>query len=138
MSDQIRNFMGYMWVQREGDVYTIGINEEGLEEIQEINSIELPSENEEVDADASVGSIETDDGPLDIYSPVSGNVIEINTAVLEDPSLLQEDPYDAWLLKIESEDDLDDSDDDEDEDDDDDDDSDEDEDDEDYADDDEE
>lgn len=115
MSDQVRNFMGYMWVQREGDVYTIGINEEGLEEIQEINSIELPAENEEVDADTAVGSIETDDGPLDIYTPVSGNVVEINTAVLEDPSLLQEDPYDSWLLKIESDDDLDDSEDDEDE-----------------------
>lgn len=121
---EYRNFMGYLWVQKEDNIYTIGINEEGLEEISEINSIELPQENEEIEADVVLGSLETDDGPLDIYSPVSGTVIEINPAVVEDPSIIQEDPFDAWLLKIESEEDMDDVDDDEDEDDDDDDDED--------------
>jgi glycine cleavage system H protein len=111
MSDQYRNFMGYLWVQREDNIYTIGINEEGLEEITEIESIELPQEKEEVEADAVIGGIETSDGPLDIYSPVSGTIIEINTAVSEDPSIIQEDPYDAWLVKIESEEDMDDVDD---------------------------
>jgi len=125
MSDQYRNFMGYLWVLREDNVYTIGVNEEGLEEITEIESIELPQDREEVEADAIIGSIETNDGPLDIYTPVSGTVIEINTAVTEDPSIIQEDPYDAWLVKIESEEDMDEADD-EDEDDDDDDEEDED------------
>ena len=110
MSEQYRNYMGYLWVQQEGNVFTIGINEEGLEEVTEINSIELPQENEEIEAEVVLGSLETDDGPLDIYSPVSGTVIEINTAVTEDPSIIQEDPYDAWLLKIESEEEMDESD----------------------------
>ncbi|MEZ0391073.1 MAG: glycine cleavage system protein H, partial [Pseudobdellovibrionaceae bacterium] len=51
------------------------------------------------------GSLETDEGPLDIYSPVAGNVVEVNNTVLEDPTLIQDDPYDAWLFKVESEDD---------------------------------
>lgn len=117
MSDQYRNFMGYLWVQKEDNVYTIGINEDGLEEITEINTVELPQENEQIEADVAIGSVETDDGPLDIYSPVGGNVIEVNTAVTEDPSIIQEDPYDAWLVKIESTEDMDDADEDEDEDD---------------------
>lgn len=121
MSEQISNYMGYLWVQKEDNVYTIGINEEGLEEISEINSVDLPAENESVDADTVIGSIETDDGPLDIYSPVSGTVVEINTAVVDEPDAIQQDPYDNWLVKIESEDDLEDEDIDEDEDDDDDD-----------------
>jgi glycine cleavage system H protein len=108
MSDQYRNFMGYLWVLREDNVYTIGINEEGLEEITDIESIEMPQEREEIEADAIIGSVETNDGPLDIYSPVAGTVIEINTAVTEDPTIIQEDPYDAWLVKIESEEDMDD------------------------------
>ena len=120
MSENYQNFMGYLWMQKENDVYTIGINEEGLQEITEINSIELPSDGEEVDADVVIGSIETDDGTMDIYSPVSGKVIEVNSAVLEDPSIIQEDPLDAWLVKIESEEELEDEDADEEDDDDDD------------------
>ena len=52
--------------------------------------------------------------------PVSGTIIEINTAVSEDPSIIQEDPFDAWLVKIESDEDMDEVDEDEDADDDDD------------------
>jgi glycine cleavage system H protein len=110
MSENFQNFMGYLWVQKENDVYTIGVSEEGLQEITEINSIELPGDGEEVDADVVIGSIETDDGTMDIYSPVSGKVVEVNSAVLEDPSIIQEDPADAWLVKIESEEDLEDED----------------------------
>lgn len=110
MSDQYRNFMGYLWVLREGNTYTIGINEEGLEEISEIETVELPQEREEIEEDVVIGSVETSDGPLDLYSPVSGTVIEVNTAVVDDPELIQEDPYDAWLVKIESDEDMDDDD----------------------------
>ena len=122
-TEQYRNFMGYLWIQKEDNIYTIGVNEEGLEEIGEISSVDLPRENELIEADVVFGSIDTDDGPLDLYSPVSGKVIEVNSAVTEDASVIQEDPYDAWLVKIESEEDIDsfeddDEDDDEDEDDD--------------------
>lgn len=122
MSEQYRNFMGYLWFQKEDNVYTIGINEEGLEDIEKINSLDLPTENEAIQSDVVCGSIDTDDGQLDLYSPVSGNVIEINNAVVEDPELIQEDPYDGWLFKIESDDDADEIDTDDDEEDDDDDD----------------
>ncbi|MFP5518933.1 MAG: glycine cleavage system protein H [Bdellovibrionia bacterium] len=103
MSD-IRNYMGYLWVQNEDGVLTIGINEEGLADFEEITSVELPAENETVDEDQVIGTIETDDGPLDIYAPATGTVIEINQAVIDDPSLIQEDPYEeGWLIRIEAE-----------------------------------
>ena len=111
MSDDTINFMGYMWIQKEDGVITIGINEEGLQDFDEITSIELPSENEKVEADTVIGTIETDDGPLDIYAPANGTVVEINSQVLETPSLIQEDPYEeGWLLRIETTEDLDDED----------------------------
>lgn len=119
MSD-VRNFMGYLWVQQTDGIVTIGINEDGLADFEEIQSIELPPEGEEIEADVVLGTVETDDGPLDIYSPVSGTVLEVNSQVIDEPSLIQEDPYEeGWLIKIEAEDDLgdeDDDDDDEDED----------------------
>ncbi|OYZ11239.1 MAG: glycine cleavage system protein H [Bdellovibrio sp. 28-41-41] len=100
--------MGYMWIQKEDGVITVGINEEGLQDFDEITSIELPPENEKVEADTVIGTIETDDGPLDIYSPVNGTILEINPQVLETPSLIQEDPYEeGWLLRIETTEDLD-------------------------------
>lgn len=116
-----RSFMGYMWVQEEDGVITIGINEEGLQDFDEISSVELPPEGEKIESDTVIGTIETDDGPLDIYSPVDGAVLEVNQAVIDEPSLIQEDPYEeGWLIKIETEDSLDDEDEDEDDDDDDD------------------
>lgn len=127
-SDEYRNFMGYLWFQKEDNVYTIGVNEDGVDEIENINSLDLPREGEAIEAEVVCGSIETDDGPMDLYSPVSGTVVEVNSAVAEDPSQIQDDPYDSWLLKIESKDDYegDEDEDDEDEDDEDDEDDDED------------
>lgn len=108
MSEDTVSFMGYMWIQKEDGVITVGINEEGLQDFDEITSIELPPENEKVEADTVIGTIETDDGPLDIYSPVNGTILEINPQVLESPSLIQEDPYDeGWLLRIETTEELD-------------------------------
>ncbi len=101
-SDDVRNFMGYLWFRQEDGIITIGINEDGLEDFESISSVELPAEQEEVDSEAVIGTIETSDGPLDIYSPVEGTVIEVNSSVIDDPSLIMEDPYEeGWLVKIE-------------------------------------
>ena len=121
MSGDIKNFNHHMWYQEEDGIITIGINEEGLADITEINSVDLPPEQEKVEEDVPIGTIETDDGPLDIFSPVAGTVIEVNAQVLEDPSLIMDDSYEeGWLLRIEASEELSDDEDDEDEDDDDD------------------
>ena len=116
--NDVRNFMGYLWVRDEDGIVTIGINEDGLADFDEITSVDLPTEQEKVESEEVCGTVETDDGPLDIYSPVTGTVVEINSAVIDDPSLIQEDPYEeGWLIRIESAEPLED-DEDEDEDDD--------------------
>ncbi len=118
MSSNVKNFNHHMWYLESDGIITIGINEEGLADITEITSVDLPPEQEKVEEDVAIGTIETDDGPLDIYSPVAGTVIEINSQVLEDPSLIQEDPYEeGWLIRIEASEELSDDEDDEDEDD---------------------
>ncbi|MBX2987844.1 MAG: glycine cleavage system protein H [Bdellovibrionaceae bacterium] len=110
--------MGYLWFRQEDGVVTIGINEEGLEDFEEISSVELPPEGEKIEADVVLGTIETDDGPLDIYSPVDGTVLEVNSQVVDEPSLIQEEPYEeGWLIRIETDDVADDEDEEEDDDD---------------------
>ncbi|HWU44794.1 MAG TPA: glycine cleavage system protein H [Bdellovibrio sp.] len=116
-SDDVRNFMGYMWIRQEDGIITLGINEDGLEDFESISTVDLPAEQEQVDAETVIGTIETSDGPLDIYSPVEGTVIEVNTQVVDDPSIIMEDPYEeGWLVRIEANEDFDEDEDEEDED----------------------
>lgn len=113
MSENLKNYNHHMWYREEDGIITIGINEEGLADITEITSVELPAEAEKVEEDVAIGVIETDDGPLNIYSPVAGTVIEVNSNVVDEPSVIQEDPYEeGWLLRIEASEEVDDDDDD--------------------------
>lgn len=114
----IKNFNHHMWYQEDDGIITIGINDEGLADITEITSIDLPPEQEKVEQDVAIGTIETDDGPLDIFSPVEGTVIEVNANIMDDPSVIQEDPYEeGWLLRIEASEEIDEDEEDEDKDD---------------------
>lgn len=98
-------FAEYHWVRVDDNIITLGITEDGLEEIGEIESVELPSESTVVDTDDVIGEIETDDGPLQVYTPIRGTVIEVNTSLEENPDVVIEDPTgDGWLVRIEAED----------------------------------
>lgn len=102
-NDEFIPYMGYQWLQIEDDSVTIGVSEEGLNELSEITAVNLPAENEEVTADEICAELDTDEGPLNLYSPVDGRVVEINAAVVENPSLLVDDPYgDGWLFRVEA------------------------------------
>ena len=100
--DEVLTYMGYEWVMVEDGALVIGINEQGLDEFTEINKSSLPAVDEEVVPDEVCGELETDQGPMNLYCPVEGTVIEINEAVVENPSLIQEDNFgDGWLFKVE-------------------------------------
>jgi glycine cleavage system H protein len=102
-NDEFIPYMVYEWLQVEDGTVTIGISEEGLSELSDITSVKLPAESEEVTPDEVCGEIETDEGALNLYSPIEGKVIEINAAVVENPSLIMEDPYgDGWLFRVEA------------------------------------
>lgn len=114
MSDDLKIYMGSFWVQNESGVVTLGLTEETIADFDEILSFDFPEEQQAVDADEACGTIETNDGPIDIYSPVTGTVLEVNTTLVEDPSILFEDPLgEGWLLKFSAEEDYEDEDEDE-------------------------
>lgn len=101
MKEQIA-FMGYEWISIDDGIVTVGINESGLDEFAELNAANLPAENEEVVPDEVCGELDTDQGPLNLYSPIEGIVIEVNEAVVENPSLIIEDCLDdGWLFRVE-------------------------------------
>jgi glycine cleavage system H protein len=107
-NEEFTPFMVYEWIQLEDGTITIGINEEGLSEITEITAANLPAEGEQVVGEEICGELETEEGPLNLYCPVDGKVIEINAAVVENPSLIMEDPFgDGWLFRVEPDEDFD-------------------------------
>lgn len=117
MAGKIKNFNHNLWYSEEDGIITIGINEDGLEDITEINTIDLPPEQEKVEADTAFGSVESDDGTIDIVSPFDGTIIEVNQQVIDDPAVLMEDPYEeGWLVRVEVAGEIDDEDEDSDED----------------------
>ena len=96
-------YMGHQWVTIEGEVVTVGFMEEALDELDAIIKVDLPTENDSVEKDEICGELETKDGSLNIYAPVEGTVLEVNTAITDNPDLIHEDPYgDGWVVKIEA------------------------------------
>lgn len=90
------------WAQVDENIVTIGVTEFAQEQLGEVVYVELPEEGQKVNQGESFGVVESVKAASDLYAPVSGTVIEVNTALLEDPSSLNDDPMnDGWLIRIE-------------------------------------
>ncbi len=90
------------WHLLENDTVTLGISQFAVDELTDVTFVELPEVGEEVAAGESIGEVESVKATSDLYTGVSGTVKEINNKVVDDPSILNEDPYgEGWLVKIE-------------------------------------
>jgi glycine cleavage system H protein len=99
--DELKYSKEHIWVRIEGNSAVIGITDFAQEELGPISGIELPEEGDEVEQDDSVGSIEARKTVADIYAPFSGTVRNINNEAIDNPVLLNDDPYDGgWLLEV--------------------------------------
>ena len=89
------------WIKVEDDVCTLGITEFAQQELGEVVFVELPEVGQVFDANEEIGTIESVKAVAEVYTPVAGEVVEINEAVVSDPELLNEDPHgDGWLAKF--------------------------------------
>lgn len=89
------------WIKVDGNVATIGITDFAQGELGDVIFLDIDS-GKTVNAGDSVGSVEAVKTVSDIYSPVSGKIIEVNTAINDGPESVNKDPYgDGWLLKVE-------------------------------------
>jgi glycine cleavage system H protein len=89
------------WVQVEDGIGTIGVTDFAASELGDVVFVELPETGSEFSQGDTVGTIESVKAVADLYLPVSGEVIEINEAVVESPELVNSDPMDeGWLLKV--------------------------------------
>ena len=89
------------WIKLEGEVATIGITKHASEMLGDIVFTELPEKGSNVEKDGTAGVIESTKAASDIYTPVSGEVADINQSVVGDPSKINSDPEgNAWFFKL--------------------------------------
>ena len=99
--EDLRYTKEHEWVRVEGDIGIIGITFHAQKELGDIVYVDLPKPGTVVQQKTTIGSVESVKAVSDIFTPVSGEVIQVNAALAESPENLNKDPYDAgWLVKI--------------------------------------
>ena len=89
------------WIKLDGEEATIGITKHGTEMLGDIVFAELPEKGSNVDKDGTAGVVESTKAASDVYTPVSGEVIDTNQMIVDDPSKINEDPEEsAWFFKL--------------------------------------
>ena len=89
------------WVKVEGNVAVIGVSDFAQSEMGDITYVEIPDEDEYVEAGEEFGALESVKTSSELYSPVSGRVLESNKELEDKPEMINEDPYNAWIIKVE-------------------------------------
>ena len=89
------------WVLIEGEIATIGISDFAVKELTDLVYIDLPEVGRTLAASEAFGEVESVKAVSDLYAPVAGEVLEVNSLLQDDPGILSEDPYGrGWILKL--------------------------------------
>ena len=89
------------WVKVDGTVAIIGVSDFAQAEMGDITYVDLPSEDDEFEAGESFGALESVKASSELYMPVGGRVVAVNTALEDSPESINNDPYSAWIVKVE-------------------------------------
>jgi glycine cleavage system H protein len=94
------------WIQQESeDRYVIGITSFAQDQLGDIVYVELPAVGDRVEAGKPFGVVESVKTASDLYAPVSGEIVEVNTELVDTPQLVNDDPYSAgWMIKVKASD----------------------------------
>ena len=103
--DDLKYTNSHEYIRLEDDTATVGITAFAINQLGDIVFLDLPEVGTRVEKGQTFGTIESVKAVEDIYSPVTGTVMESNTALVDDPEIIGNDPYGAsWLLKVNIED----------------------------------
>ncbi|MBR6755462.1 MAG: glycine cleavage system protein GcvH [Peptococcaceae bacterium] len=101
--EQLKYTKSHEWLLENADgTVTVGLTDYAQKELGDLVFVNLPSEGDEVTAGESFGDVESVKAVSDVFSPVSGTVAEVNEELLDAPQLINEQPYEAWLIKVEN------------------------------------
>ncbi len=97
----LRYAKSHEWVRVEGDLATVGISDHAQHELTDVVFVELPAKGRQVKAGDACAVVESVKTASDVYSPVSGEVVETNGAVVANPALVNSSPYgEGWFFRV--------------------------------------
>lgn len=100
MSDRLYT-RDHEWVDVDGDIATVGISEHAQEQLGDVVFVELPKVGKAVSQNEEAAVVESVKAASEVYAPISGEVVEINETLTEDPAQVNADPYGAgWFMRI--------------------------------------
>ena len=89
------------WVSVEGDIATVGITKHAAELLGDVVFVELPEKGKNIEKEGQAGVVESTKAASDVYIPITGEIIETNQSIINDPSAVNKDPEGAaWFFKI--------------------------------------
>lgn len=99
---ELKYVKSHEWIKEEGDVIVVGISDYAQDALGDIVFVNLPEEGDDVSIGDAFADVESVKAVSDIFSPVEGTVKEVNEELVDNPALINEAPYDAWLIKVEN------------------------------------
>lgn len=100
IKENLRYAESHEWVSLEGDIATVGITDYAQHALGDIVYVDMPEVGDEVTAGEDFGAVESVKAASDLYSPVSGEVVEINEALEDEPGLINQDAFANWIMKV--------------------------------------
>lgn len=98
--ESLRYSETHEWVKVEGDIAIVGVTDFAQSEMGDITYVDMPDVDDEVVKDEEFGALESVKASSDLISPVSGVVVENNEALEDAPELVNQDPYETWIIKV--------------------------------------
>ena len=100
--EDLRYSKEHEWVRLEGNVATVGVTRFAVEQLGDVTQVDLPKEGETVKKDDVFGTVESVKAVSDVYAPLSGKIVKVNTPLADSPEYLNDEPYDeGWMVQIE-------------------------------------
>ena len=99
--NELQYTRSHEWLLTEDGVATVGLTDFAQDALGDIVFVNLPQPGDEVNAGEAFGDVESVKAVSDVISPVSGVVLEVNEELVDNPALVNVDPYGAWLIKVE-------------------------------------
>jgi len=99
--DTLRYIASHEWARAEGDLVTVGITDYAQNELGDIVYLELPDIGRRLEENDVFGVVESVKAVSDLFTPVAGEVVEVNAALADEPEQINDSPYDAgWMIKL--------------------------------------
>ena len=97
---ELKYTKSHEWVKEEDGLYVVGLTDFAQEALGDIVFINMPEEGGDVASGESFADVESVKAVSDVFSPVSGTVAEVNEGLIDEPALINQEPYEQWLIKV--------------------------------------